>query len=235
MVAVLWLPPQGRPGQGQGMQTAAQYSPEQLIEAGRRAEATGQFGYAQQFYRFLAEQFPQTAEGQEARDALYRLSQPSPEAPPARTHTLSAPPSPSPGGFGDLRAVRADAGPSAAAPRTAPRRHVESEVEFDPGAFIPPRAYRIGRFVAAMLNAIGWLTLLLVLVLVPTMMAALTLRSFPRGLRETISGNVLVFGAGTVGLLFLGLFAVFAAQVARATFDTADGVRWLAQRDRDRQ
>lgn len=81
-----------------------------------------------------------------------------------------------------------------------------------------------------MLNAIGWLLLIGVVVAIPTIVAGMTVRSMPRGLRDVISGNAMLLAGGTFGALVLGLFAVFAAQVAKATFDTAEGMRWLIGR-----
>lgn len=232
------------------MQTAAQYSPEQLIEAGRRAEAQGQVAYALQFYRFLAEQFPQSQEGAEARDALYRLSAPAAEPPrppatlPVQQRGTRGGPAAGPalGSLSagepttarpDLRAGRPEPSLTSDHGEVPPSRARRAQVEFDePAAVLPPKVYRVGRFVAAMLNAIGWLTLLGFLVLVPTVLAALTVRGFPRPLKELIAGNVLVFGGAAFGMLVLGLFAVFAAQVARATFDTAEGVCWLLRSER---
>jgi hypothetical protein len=45
--------------------------------------------------------------------------------------------------------------------------------------------------------------------------------------KENIAGNLMAFGGGTFGMLLVGLFAIFAGQVARATFDTADATRAL--------
>ena len=51
----------------------AQYSPQQVLEAGRRAEADGKHDYAVQFYSYVATQHANTAEAVEAADALRRL------------------------------------------------------------------------------------------------------------------------------------------------------------------
>lgn len=66
------------------MQAANQFTPDQLIVAGRRAESQGQPAYALQFYRYVADQFPTSTEAYEARDALFRLTPAAPETGPPR-------------------------------------------------------------------------------------------------------------------------------------------------------
>lgn len=91
----------------------------------------------------------------------------------------------------------------------------------------PTRGYRIGRLVAAMLNTIGWLLLVTAVAMVPLLITALTVKAFPKALKENIAGNLIAFGGAAFGALLIGLFAIFAAQVARAAFDTADATRAL--------
>lgn len=252
------------------MQAANQFTPDQLIVAGRRAEAQGQPAYALQFYRYVADHFPTSTEAYEARDALYRLTNPAeqpvaqrpqpngyappapPQAqlppqtlPPPHAATQQHPPPahqpphpgtqsrPSQASLGDVRPHHEPAQPEPASRQRAERpksraRAAPQEAEaYEDSAARPARGYRIGRIVAAMLNTIGWLSLVGAVLLVPLMIAALTASSFPKGLKETIAGNILMVSGVTFGLLLLGLFAIFAAQVARATFDTADSVRAL--------
>jgi hypothetical protein len=202
------------------MQAAAQFTPEQLIVAGRRAEAQGQTAYALQFYRFLAEKFPNTTEAFEARDALYRLTSPAPAANGHDPHARV----PAPGAAPDT-ALRT--GPPIDTRRQQRRAQV-SDATARPAPIAPPRGFRIGRLVAGMLNTIGWLLLLAVMVAGPLIIMALTVGGVPRGIRDLVIANLPMFIAGSVGALFLGLFAVFAGQVARATFDSADLTRWIA-------
>lgn len=54
--------------------TKQQFTPDQILEAGRRAEAQGQFDYAVQFYRHLTENHPRSTEAGFAREALARLT-----------------------------------------------------------------------------------------------------------------------------------------------------------------
>lgn len=54
-------------------QAKPQFTAEQILEAGRRAEAQGQLDYAIQFYRHLTDHHPNAPEAQAAREALARL------------------------------------------------------------------------------------------------------------------------------------------------------------------
>jgi hypothetical protein len=226
-------------------QQAGQFTPDQLIVAGRRAEAQGQASYAVQFYRYIADQYPSTTEAYEARDALYRLTQPvtgPPDqgytAPPVLaqptyaqpTYTQAAPearPSPSLDvGHGPSHGQPVQAAPARKAAK-AKKARAEPEADADQAFAGAAPGYRIGRLVAAMLGTMGWLLLISGVVMGPVIFAALSVKSMPKGLKEAIASNLLSVGVGTFGAIFLGLFAIFAAQVARASFDTADAVRLL--------
>lgn len=217
------------------MQTAAQFTPEQLIVAGRRAEQQGQTGYALQFYRYLAEKYPNTAEAFEARDALFRLhgaenppqgQQPQrPAATPRTRPPGPAEPPPSARAPAPELSVRSGdnqhAPPDRSARRAAPAQSAHPVATRSPG-------YRVGRFVAAILSALGWLLLLFVVGGTAGLVVLLTVKAGPRALQELAAANMLYAIAALVGSLFAGLIAVFAGQVARATFDNADLTRWLA-------
>jgi hypothetical protein len=56
------------------LQTAPQFTPFQLLEAARRAEADGHIEAAFQFYRQTADQFAYSLEAAEAREGLARLN-----------------------------------------------------------------------------------------------------------------------------------------------------------------
>ena len=55
--------------------TSPQFTPAQLLDSGRRAEAEGKFELAVQFYRHLTDHYGQTAEAAEARNGLGRLGE----------------------------------------------------------------------------------------------------------------------------------------------------------------
>jgi hypothetical protein len=56
-------------------QMSVQYTPVQVLQAARRAEAEGKMDYALQFYRHLVEHHGMTAEAQEAREGLFRIAE----------------------------------------------------------------------------------------------------------------------------------------------------------------
>lgn len=55
------------------------YSPAEILEAGRRAEAEGRRDYAAQFYRHLTDYYAATPEAVEARHALQRVASAAPQ------------------------------------------------------------------------------------------------------------------------------------------------------------
>src|SRR4026208_1843005 len=57
------------------VQTSMQFTPVQVLQAARPAEAEGKMDYALQFYRHLVEQHGTTAEAQEAREGLFRIAE----------------------------------------------------------------------------------------------------------------------------------------------------------------
>jgi hypothetical protein len=56
-------------------QMSVQYTPVQVLQAARRAEAEGKMDYALQFYRHLVEHHSTAAEAQEAREGLFRIAE----------------------------------------------------------------------------------------------------------------------------------------------------------------
>lgn len=57
------------------VQTSVQFTPGQVLQAARRAEAEGKMDYALQFYRHLVEQHGGAPEAQEAREGLFRIAE----------------------------------------------------------------------------------------------------------------------------------------------------------------
>jgi len=56
-------------------QTSVQYTPVQVLQAARRAEAEGKMDYALQFYRHIVEHHGTSVEAQEAREGLFRIAE----------------------------------------------------------------------------------------------------------------------------------------------------------------
>lgn len=67
----------------------ATYTPAQILDMGRRAEAQGNFDYATQFYAYLTESFPGTHEAAEAQAGLDRVARPRERTDAAQGHTHS--------------------------------------------------------------------------------------------------------------------------------------------------
>jgi hypothetical protein len=182
------------------LQAAPQFSPHQLIDAGRRAEAEGQLDYAAQFYRHLADHYPYTAEAAEARNALGRIGA-------AQTQVWNM--NGAAHANGALQAV--DPAPRAAPPR-APRRR----------AVVHRDHYRIGRALAALFSAIGW-------VAVGLGFAAPVLAVVSGGLPRL---GLLQMAGGAFATVLVGFFVVLLGQSARALFDQANATRELVALER---
>lgn len=114
-------------------QGSPQFTPKQLLDAGRRAESEGRLDLAHQFYGHLNDHYGQTSEAAEGRHALARIGAAS-HHPQVWQMNGSAP-------------SLATNGRLAVAP--APRaRRVAQRTE-----------YRVGRALAALASGIGWLAM----------------------------------------------------------------------------
>jgi hypothetical protein len=230
--------------------TAAQFSPGQILEAGRRAETDGRAGYAIQFYRHLTDHHGWSPEAAIAKEALVRLANFRPandvapaSAPlqqgsagqPAGPHhpTMQAPnwgPAPQPGaGSGS-----AGYGPASGPPMAYPAVRAPNFQAVPGAAAVPPlrlpeaeRRYRLGSVVAWLLFGLGLLLMTASLGLMGMVGAGIKL---PGTL-----GTMLGFTGGLPGALAIfavGVMQVFAAQMGRALFDMANAARDLAMIER---
>jgi hypothetical protein len=168
-----------------------QFTPAQLIESGRRAEAEGRLDLAVQFYRHLTEQFAEAVEAAEAHGALGRIGTVRPRVP----HWSGAQRQ------GGQRGLWRQA--------EARRDH-----------------YRIGRALAVLFGAFGWLLALSGLVAVP---AYVVVGEGHAGLPPV---GLVSMAGGAASLSVLGFAIVLAARVARAVFDQADATRELLALER---
>jgi hypothetical protein len=116
------------------LQAAPQFTPFQLLHAGRRAEAEGRMDVAFQLYRRTADQYAYSSEAAEAREGLARLQ----IAWAPNVWQLNGTPPEQP-----AEAARR----GAAAARKA--RRVKSAA--------PPNAYRTGEALAKLVSVLGWL------------------------------------------------------------------------------
>ncbi|KAB2919990.1 MAG: hypothetical protein F9K29_03805 [Hyphomicrobiaceae bacterium] len=113
------------------LQGAPQFTPQQLLDAGRRAEAEGKLDLAVQFYRHLTDHYAPTSEAAEARNGLGRIG--------GRSQPIW---------HGDGGAMPAHNGDGRAHHARAHRRHVPHRDH-----------YRTGRALAVLFSAIGWLSI----------------------------------------------------------------------------
>ena len=158
--------------------TSQQFTPPQLLDAGRRAEGEGKLDLAMQFYRHLTEHYAYTSEAAEARNGIGRIG-----AAQSQVWHMNGQAHAHDGGrSGEIKPF----------PTRAPRRRPVA----------PKDHYRIGRALAVLISAVGWLTVLLG-VAVP--FASL----LPGASVPFLSLPQLIGGAA--GLCGFGLFVVFSA------------------------
>jgi hypothetical protein len=153
---------------------APQFTPQQLLDAGHRAEGDGRHDYATQFYQQLTEQYPYTTEAAEARGALARLGAGARQSQVWHTNGNSADPVDG-ASRGAGRGVRRIKYP-------APRSH-----------------YRTGRMLAVLFSTVGWL-IVLAGVAMPLLYMVAGALPLPYGLAAVAGGAI---GAVVLGLLIV--------------------------------
>jgi hypothetical protein len=124
------------------LQAAPQFSPFQLLEAARRAEAEGHIDAAYQYYRQTVDQYAYSAEAAQAREGLTRLNG---GRQPNIWHLNGTPPA----GDGASRWN--------GAARKARRHKLPT----------PRNRYRLGGFLAGLVSLLGWLIVAAALVATP--------------------------------------------------------------------
>jgi hypothetical protein len=240
---------------------AAQFSPGQILEAGRRAENDGRVGYAIQFYRHLTDHHGWSPEAAIAKEALTRLSnfrptgeatsggpangQPMPQhAPPPQT--WAQPPQ-----GGPLAQVPVAPGYGSQVPGQG---QVNSARPHAPMVQPARGAFAIGQAAAAPSTSdaplplrlpeperryrigtvVAWLLFGIGLILMIAGLAFLALHAIGLKLPGAL-GTILGFTGGMPGALAIfavGVTQVFAAQIGRALFDNANATRDLAMIER---
>jgi len=224
---------------------SVQYTPVQVLQAARRAEAEGKMDYALQFYRHLVEHHGMTAEAQEAREGLFRIAEwrwgearvtRRPEAgnaPPQRNDAQRHDPQ-------RQDAQRQDAyGAAAAAQQHAhhqdyasePPQHLPQVIAREAAkaagmAGEPYRArYRGATMVANLVSAVGWTA-----VLTGVIVAVLAVGGF---VADVSAGGLLGLPVGVllgVPAAVIGLVLVVTGQLATAVFESANATLELLGR-----
>lgn len=182
------------------VQGTPQFTPTQVLDAGRRAEAEGKIDYAIQFYRHLTDHYSFTPEAAGAREALARIG----------VSRGSGPPPPQIGWRGSVNGEGQKA--QARAQRRARPAVEETRSE----------QYRVGRAIAHIFTGLGWVVF--ALGLAATGLAAALwggLTAMPRGQPfEAVAAVGFVPG---LAAMLTGLAVVLGGQLSRAVFDMADG------------
>jgi hypothetical protein len=233
-------------------QASVQFTPVQVLQAARRAEAEGKMDYALQFYRHLVEQHGSTPEAQEARDGLFRIAEwrwgearvtrgrdaanaGNQAAAPAQT----PPSTPPPPGAQRVYNVANNAPPvphfpeqdqSAAAHPTKMPQIITREHEASANDLPPFQVrFQISKAIAYVLSGLGWITLLAGIGGVGAgaggfigELSALVLLGLPLGI---------VVGVPAAAL---GLILVVSGQLAAAVFESTNATLELVAIERGR-
>lgn len=184
-------------------QGSLQFTPKQLLDAGRRAEAEGKLDLAQQFYGHLSDHYGHTPEAAEGRHSLARIGTAG-HYPQVWQMNGAAP------------ALPAAHGRSAVARHPRAKR-IAKRVE-----------YRTGRALAALMSGAGWLTIAAALLALGAATTA-EFAQLPAPPDLKLGYGLLT---QTAGALLAGATALLLGQAARALFDQASATRELVAIER---
>ncbi len=223
------------------VQTSMQFTPVQVLQAARRAEAEGKMDYALQFYRHLVEQHGTTPEAQEAREGLFRIAEWRwGEARVARTReagtsgspaaqSTPAPPTPPPSGQRVYNV--ANQAPTSAYDEQQPAALPQVVARQQGAEELPPfqPRFRLSKLVAHALSGSGWITLL------SGIFAALAGGGGLVGALSAIAVLGLPLGilVGAPAVVF-GLALIVAGQLAAAFFESTNATLELVAIERGR-
>ena len=218
-----------------------QFTPAQVLDAARRAEAEGRIDYAQQFYRHLVEKYPSTGEAAMARTSLARFGgepgmapafgAPSMNggaaslAPPAYDAPRLEPEPPSLGNPFDPRSPEPAGWQPAYAPSYQQPSQPPPQAQHEYAVDLPTQrnGYLLGRVLSRMVAWIGVIHLLAGLAFIPLSIVG------PRNL-QAIPALGVYLSSPTYGLtlVVLGVTLLLMGQVARAMLDQANATRDMA-------
>ena len=219
-------------------QTSMQYTPVQVLQAARRAEAEGKMDYALQFYRHLVEQHGATAEAQEAREGLFRIAewrwgeariarrQDAPGGQEAHFPHPTAPSPPPPPNVGEPAAAAAFAGGAAHLPQLVARNAAPGD------DLMPPfkTRYRFARLIALAVSGLGCVGAFAGIVVV-------ALGWSGGGIAEISAVGSFGLPIGLiigVPLTLLGLVLIVAGQLAVAVFESSNATLEMLAIERGR-
>jgi hypothetical protein len=194
------------------LQGSPQFTPRQLLDAGRRAEAEGKLDHAIQLYRHLTDHYAYTAEAADARNGLGRIG-----ASAGWAENSAAP---------------------LASPNLAPFAHGRTlgpHFGARSRAVAKERHYRTGRALATLVSWAGWMIVAAGVAMVPLVLTADPPLMVLRGLPYAASMGPAEAVAAAVALSAVGLAVVFWGQMASALFDQANATRELVAIERARR
>jgi hypothetical protein len=233
------------------VQTSVQFTPVQVLQAARRAEAEGKMDYALQFYRHLVEQHGGAPEAQEAREGLFRIAEwrwgearvartreagnapgpapaQAPQSAPApggqRVYNVANNPQPAPSPYaGDHDHDAAGSGP-VGLPQIISRQHAQNAVQP-----VFHARFRIAKFFAHALSGVGWMTMLVGVLAGVAGFAGLVAELSAVAMLGTPFGVMV----GAPAVLF-GLILIVSGQLAAALFESTNATLELVSIERGR-
>ena len=243
-------------------QGSHQFTPSQILEAGRRAETEGRIEYAIQFYRHLTDHLARTPEAAAAREALTRLGaavapamHPQHGPPEANGSYVNgavvAAPQPAASGGGPVIASTPRPGatampgttPAAHLPQPAPQRPVQnlpvpvaqhaSQVDPAKRRLLLPRSRRRYRTGRVVARIVTFLGFIEVAIGFVVLVIGIIGR-FVGVMPEFMAAQQLLGFIGGLVLAVAGAVQVLVGQLARAVFDTASANRDIAAMTRAR-
>jgi hypothetical protein len=239
-------------------QGTQQFTPAQILEAGKRAEIEGRVEYAIQFYRHLTDHLPRSPEAMLARDALAKigaLGHP-PETGRGTTAGMNGTGMNGAGtngaginghyANGGHASTTSNTAQSAYAPSNGPphttgsptsgrgpaarRTQPPIDAVTRPSFLLPKsrRRYRTGRFTARLFTVLGFMQVGVALTGVAIGVLAAVGLALPAVLAFAAIQPPAVTIVSSITLAVVGLAQVLGGQLARALFDTASANRDLA-------
>jgi len=213
-------------------QMSVQYTPVQVLQAARRAEAEGKMDYALQFYRHLVEHHGMTAEAQEAREGLFRIA----EWRWGEARGARRPDAANSQGGGQQSYAPAPNTQQDYAPQPEPSAHMpqiiarEAARAAEAGRAQPFKVrYRSAKNIAFLLCGVGWASVVTGIVFVAL--------AWLGGVEDVSAAGLLGLPLGVllgVPVAVLGLVLVIAGQLAAAVFESANATLELLALGRDR-
>jgi len=221
--------------------SSVQFTPVQVLQAARRAEAEGKMEYALQFYRHLVEHHVSTSEAHEAREGLLRIaewrwgearafggqtSQPAPApTPQASQNTYTA----IEGGRSAYAKEQLYEEPPPVDDQRMPQiisRERAGNFEGSDRSAVSGR-YRGARFAAFVLSSLGWAGVMGGILIAVAASAGAVAEVSAAGVWGLPIGTLFGVPAATIGLLL-----VVAGQIAIAVFENASATLQLLALER---